>query len=1438
MRPATYGHRAALAALTALLTASCVPEPEDEVLGGVDVGNGVVVDLLGGPDQGYLATNGLFTFLGHVSAVDASGAVRWSVTLPGGVSDLMRAPDGTLYVAYDGRVGALDASGRLTGFDGAGYGRLAWHPWGLPMLFGQDGVTVLDHDGHPILTGFSDHEVHAVAADPAGDLYLLVTDGTDDEPTISLHKTNARFESIWFALIDTPQSSPEADIATVDDLVVASYGEATEARDTDGAPLWRFSNIAGDVLIDDAHTVYISGFREAAITRDAEVLWDTSRGARLTLTSSGLGAMLYVEGSFGDAIPTLALLDRATGEITSSTTWEPLTDFVPPAVIGDRLVGAGHLITTSQSFPDGGGVVVSQGATLFVDGGPAASPSTAAWPTPGGPGGARAAPFTATQPTAADLVGLWLARDGTRRRALALAPEAFAFGLLDEPAYGLWDYDSRERPRLVQVGRWSYDGETLTLSPTHDLTAGAARTSLRVSPAPPGGLRVDDPLQDVTRTFARAGRLPPASSSADDPFPVIDALHGEQGPSDRNTLRLVTPIPGSDDAWVVMAYDYQGQLGGQGYLGSNIRNINGRVTGNLFNEVVARMTPDGDVVHAFHSDTPDGPFIRAIAPEGPDGVRLYGPFTVGETTPVWVHSALARPDGDALTLAETVPWLAPDGDGRELTVDALGLVRRESGPAAGAGVVYAGHRVATSSAGPPTIPVVTRVAPDGAIAWQTALADDDRPVTFFAVGAYADAVFVLGTFEGSLDGPGGVTHPGLGVDRTFVARLDAATGALTALRPLAQGGLAEPHLAPTRDGGFVLGGRVIGRFSTGAATLARDERGGGYVVAAFDGDLATRWTRTLTSPGDGSSSIRGLTVDDDGYVLLVGNNRGTLDADGVILGGPARVTPLIELSPCGDVLRPRYFRADLRLEAVAVDDAGRALLAGGFMSDVVEPPFIAPFAGKTPTPSEPTGGTNALLMSLSRPGRGDVDWAPFCAPPEPSTPTLTVNVDGLGAGRVTSDPPGIDCPGTCAATFDNLTEVRLIPAAADGSSFAGFSRGPFAAASCEGVRPCGLLMIEDTEVRAHFEASELLWAAPLAIDAVRAFAARGDRVAVADSDAVSVFAGGDLAHALSWTGGGNTWSLALDDDGATAIGVSGDHAQRFASGGSNDRSGVIVLDPDGEVRWARALHSPTTFPQALVAWADGDLVVVWVSGGTVSLDDASVSAPAAALARFDGQTGDLVALVGLGERATGIGVDDATGRVWIRGGALLGGDAEPLPGLVMPDTSGPWFVVFEPDLSAPDGWRWADWTPPVPAANLVDSSSNRADVHYLDGAPWPRWRVVLSGVGDPRQRAAQAAGRLVLGDVDLAASGLPVWDEGGARLTLHVVGPGARPGASWVTPAWDEVEVLAVAASGATAFAAVKARALRDAAGVVVWQASGDEGETAVIAVELEEVAR
>lgn len=60
---------------------------------------------------------------------------------------------------------------------------------------------------------------------------------------------------------------------------------------------------------------------------------------------------------------------------------------------------------------------------------------------------------------------------------------------------------------------------------------------------------------------------------------------------------------------------------------------------------------------------------------------------------------------------------------------------------------------------------------------------------------------------------------------------------------------------------------------------------------------------------------------------------------------------------------------------------------------------------------------------------GQVTWTQPAPPPPP--PTLTVQVQGAG-GSVTSSPAGIDCPGTCSASFAPGTQVTLT---ATGSSF-------------------------------------------------------------------------------------------------------------------------------------------------------------------------------------------------------------------------------------------------------------------------------------------------------------------------------------------------------------------------------------------------------------------
>jgi hypothetical protein len=75
--------------------------------------------------------------------------------------------------------------------------------------------------------------------------------------------------------------------------------------------------------------------------------------------------------------------------------------------------------------------------------------------------------------------------------------------------------------------------------------------------------------------------------------------------------------------------------------------------------------------------------------------------------------------------------------------------------------------------------------------------------------------------------------------------------------------------------------------------------------------------------------------------------------------------------------------------------------------------------------------------------------------------TLTVTLGGTGSGSVTSNPAGILCGATCTFKFGNGTSVSLAPAAAAGSTFAGFS------GDCSGTS-CTLNMSADRHVTATF----------------------------------------------------------------------------------------------------------------------------------------------------------------------------------------------------------------------------------------------------------------------------------------------------------------------------------------------------------------------------------
>jgi hypothetical protein len=77
-----------------------------------------------------------------------------------------------------------------------------------------------------------------------------------------------------------------------------------------------------------------------------------------------------------------------------------------------------------------------------------------------------------------------------------------------------------------------------------------------------------------------------------------------------------------------------------------------------------------------------------------------------------------------------------------------------------------------------------------------------------------------------------------------------------------------------------------------------------------------------------------------------------------------------------------------------------------------------------------------------------------------TTPTLGVVV--VGSGQVTSQPPGINCPGKCTATFAMGTSVALVPKPKNGSEFLGWG------GSCTGTGACTVKMSSLAAVAAEF----------------------------------------------------------------------------------------------------------------------------------------------------------------------------------------------------------------------------------------------------------------------------------------------------------------------------------------------------------------------------------
>jgi hypothetical protein len=104
-------------------------------------------------------------------------------------------------------------------------------------------------------------------------------------------------------------------------------------------------------------------------------------------------------------------------------------------------------------------------------------------------------------------------------------------------------------------------------------------------------------------------------------------------------------------------------------------------------------------------------------------------------------------------------------------------------------------------------------------------------------------------------------------------------------------------------------------------------------------------------------------------------------------------------------------------------------------------------------------GTGSCEVEMVSDTTVTATFAVLVIPPQ----QLTVTEEGTGAGEVTSDPPGISCPGTCAADFVYQSQVTLTATPASGETFIEWEGG-----GCSGTGTCVVTMSSEESVIAIF----------------------------------------------------------------------------------------------------------------------------------------------------------------------------------------------------------------------------------------------------------------------------------------------------------------------------------------------------------------------------------
>lgn len=292
-----------------------------------------------------------------------------------------------------------------------------------------------------------------------------------------------------------------------------------------------------------------------------------------------------------------------------------------------------------------------------------------------------------------------------------------------------------------------------------------------------------------------------------------------------------------------------------------------------------------------------------------------------------------------------------------------------------------------------------------------------------------------------------------------------------------------------------------GSFETGFTTLALQEV---PLIVVNDPSygLVKVAARSLDPNGFGSEPWIALDFcDSSGTKLFSKENNGdpTLDSNLIALGGIPAASYKLKFTPPWGGSTPVWYpnAADAaNAETITVVAGGEnqvllhyllpvtvsVTLAGTGSGSIASTPSGMTCSGDSCSGSYPAA-TWITLQATPADGSLFTGWSGTCSGTGSCTvqansnasvtatftaiqPTLTVTLSGSGGGSVISSPSGINCPGTCAAQFDQNSTVTLAAAPSSSSSFTGWS------GACSGTAGCSVPMgTSDKAVTAGFAAS-------------------------------------------------------------------------------------------------------------------------------------------------------------------------------------------------------------------------------------------------------------------------------------------------------------------------------------------------------------------------------